>query len=1177
MEAFKKKVKKDTGFKGRPIFNNKYTKSYIKYAKSNDDHISLPNDILYKGKFVKKETLIDNRKKDGSFKKSVNNYFKKRNETPEFSITTKENKKFSTKENTLTFKNKKIYSDDKVRKAVIKEVKKLEAQGKQVRIIFGKESTGLGDPYKAFSTSLMKNINEENLKEVQDKSNPASTIQNGNLHQTTITIQVASNPSGGKLMKAPKWLENTNALCIIENDDELCGQRCITMFQADSKKRRNLKSRKKQFDKETESICKMIKHTTRMYMTDFDKLNEFGIRTIVFSSKSAIIHDSESHLEEDKKQTKKIMYLYYDIFEEHYHLIININKFSENSKNKNCKWCDKCQKAIDGRCYSFHQCIEKKCTLCGEYDCDDTKKEWKNCECCNKFCINDTCLKNHTKNFHTYKKSNKTRRVGSIKKSKVWFCKCKNIVEMERYESGKHICYEKNCGNCNEYYGKNEEHNCNIQCREITEKSLGESHTYYCFDFESMFDENNYHKVNLVKVGKMYDDKFMKTFNNIEDFISWSIEQKNSTFIAHNLKGYDGWLIHHNLKINFGKTPDKIILAGQKVMYMEFGRTRFIDSLNFVMAPLSSLPKTFGLDTSIVKKGYFPYMFNTIENQNYKGSFPSIDFFEPNKMKCRKDFDIWYEENKNNEYDFNNDLNEYCENDVVVLCKSLEVFRDSMKKLCNGLDPLQCITIASFCMKVYLSIHAPSEEELEEKDEIFRDKKQTAISILNKNQYTTIKKGFGGGRTEVFKLYKKWTDDSGELKKKGVYGKYVDIVSLYPTCQFLDYLPYGKPQHFTEINDTDISKYFGFVRCDITPPKDLHIPLLGGKQVVNGETKFCFGLNEMKDVVYSTEELKKAVSIGYVIDKVYEVFHFKKSKGLFKSYIRSFMKGKICGGGYEGTYQEKAKYCKEYKNKFGIEIKPEELIKNSGIKAVSKLCLNSLWGKFAMRQMKTTKYYNNSSEWFKLLKRSEIGEVIIHSKKDLGESLFIEFEETKEEKTSLSSTNIALASMVTSQARLRLYEEMEKLKERVIYCDTDSIIYEYDESKYNTKTGKMLGDWEAEGKEDHIMTEFIGIAPKAYSYKLMDGKKDLKSKGVSMTEENKEIITFESYKDLVDKTLTNTDKENKPKIKSNMLDFNKSINGIQTIHTYKDISFNNEGFKRNIQNDYSTRPFGFVC
>ena len=75
MDAFKKSVKSKTQFKGRPLINGKYSKSYIKYAKNNDDHISLPNDILYKGKFVKKETIKG--KKMDHLKKQYKNILKK--------------------------------------------------------------------------------------------------------------------------------------------------------------------------------------------------------------------------------------------------------------------------------------------------------------------------------------------------------------------------------------------------------------------------------------------------------------------------------------------------------------------------------------------------------------------------------------------------------------------------------------------------------------------------------------------------------------------------------------------------------------------------------------------------------------------------------------------------------------------------------------------------------------------------------------------------------------------------------------------------------------------------------------------------------------------------------------------------------------------------------------------
>ena len=129
-----------------------------------------------------------------------------------------------------------------------------------------------------------------------------------------------------------------------------------------------------------------------------------------------------------------------------------------------------------------------------------------------------------------------------------------------------------------------------------------------------------------------------------------------------------------------------------------------------------------------------------------------------------------------------------------------------------------------------------------------------------------IKKGFHGGRTEVFQLYKKWSEKDIE---EGRYGKYIDIISLYPTVQFLDYLPYGKPKVY-EVDSYYKGQYFGFVKCDITPPKDLLTPLLGHKQ----DGKFVFGLNKMIEAVIPTPELDKAIELGYKIDKVYKVYHF---------------------------------------------------------------------------------------------------------------------------------------------------------------------------------------------------------------------------------------------------------------------------------------------------------------
>ena len=39
------------------------------------------------------------------------------------------------------------------------------------------------------------------------------------------------------------------------------------------------------------------------------------------------------------------------------------------------------------------------------------------------------------------------------------------------------------------------------------------------------------------------------------------------------------------------------------------------------------------------------------------------------------------------------------------------------------------------------------------------------------------------------------------------------------------------------------------------------------------------------------------------------------------------------------------------------------------------------------------------------------------------------------------NVNVAVAAYVTTQARLKLYEYLSKLRESVLYCDTDSVIF----------------------------------------------------------------------------------------------------------------------------------------
>jgi len=103
--------------------------------------------------------------------------------------------------------------------------------------------------------------------------------------------------------------------------------------------------------------------------------------------------------------------------------------------------------------------------------------------------------------------------------------------------------------------------------------------------------------------------------------------------IAHNAKAFDAQFILKYIveKSNITEQP-RVILNGTKIVVMTIGRTKFIDSINYIPMRLSDLPKAFGLrDTS--GKGTFPHLFNTIENQSYIGPLPEARYYSPEQIK----------------------------------------------------------------------------------------------------------------------------------------------------------------------------------------------------------------------------------------------------------------------------------------------------------------------------------------------------------------------------------------------------------------------------------------------------------------------------------------------------------------------------------------------------------------
>ncbi|XP_055925975.1 uncharacterized protein LOC129957588 [Argiope bruennichi] len=112
-----------------------------------------------------------------------------------------------------------------------------------------------------------------------------------------------------------------------------------------------------------------------------------------------------------------------------------------------------------------------------------------------------------------------------------------------------------------------------------------------------------------------------------------------------------------------------------------------------------------------------------------------------------------------------------------------------------------------------------------------------------------------------------------------------------------------------------------------------------------------------------------------------------------------------------------------------------------------------------------------------------------------------------------TGTNIFLAAFTTAWARLKLYSEMDKLGEAVLYHDTDSIIYA-SSGDNDPPLGNFLGDFTDELDGD-VITTFISGGPKNYAYETASGKTCCKVRGFTLNFKNSLALNFHSIKHIV--------------------------------------------------------------
>ena len=405
-------------------------------------------------------------------------------------------------------------------------------------------------------------------------------------------------------------------------------------------------------------------------------------------------------------------------------------------------------------------------------------------------------------------------------------------------------------------------------------------------------------------------------------------------------------------------------------------------------------------------------------------------------------------------------------------------------------------------------------------------------------------------------------------------------MSLYPTVNALDDYAVGFNRYVNNLKAEDIAsgKFFGLAKVDITPPKDLYIPVLPD----NSGGKLLFHLNEMKEKTFTSVELKLALSLGYKIDKIYSALQYRKHTGLMKDYVEFFLKMKIQNNKHY-TAEECERINKTHTDLgLNIHIRSEDTTKNPGMKALSKLCLNSLWGKFGQRVELDS--YDHFSEWNKLLAiltndkvKTKAWHIITDRCVELRYTEDINYDIEPEYGSEIT------AAFTTANARFRLMSMLLWLDpSQLIYCDTDSVIFRYDpgnpEHKYpknderdipdNVRFGDALGEWENEFGEDEWIDEIVVGGAKSYSYRTNKGKIVIKQKGITLDSANSKLFTFETVKDVV---LKGVKVESEKRFQ---FTWNNKTKDIETKYISRTVRATTDT-KRVVLGNYDTFPFGY--
>ena len=299
------------------------------------------------------------------------------------------------------------------------------------------------------------------------------------------------------------------------------------------------------------------------------------------------------------------------------------------------------------------------------------------------------------------------------------------------------------------------------------------------------------------------------------------------------------------------------------------------------------------------------------------------------------------------------------------------------------------------------------------------------------------------------------------------------------------------------------------LEVDVSYPKELHnqhndLPFMCERMEINGVEKLVLNLRDKKNYVIHIQALNQVLQHGLRLDRIHQVIEFDQSPWL-KTYID-----------------------------FNTQLRTAAI--NDVEKDFFKLMNNSVFRKTMenIRKRTNIKLVTTEEKYLRTVMRPNFKSGVL-----FGENLMdCEMGKIKV----VMNKPVYIGQAILDLSKIVMYEfhydymvpkyGLEKLK--LCYMDTDSLVYDiktedfyediaddvparFDTSGYCPNrplpvglSKKVIGLMKDKlgGK---IMTEFMALRPKLYSYKKLDGSEDKKCKGIKKCVVKK-TLTFEDYK-----------------------------------------------------------------